>query len=342
MIMREISIIKSGEELKRTLLQLIGPAEVPGLKMDVLPSNLSGFDVRVELDSRRYSFNIKAKLSVTQRDLDQMKMSKNDLLAVVQLTDGLVRRCAERGISAIGLNGRAWIRKPGLLIDTTLPLHSRRYTTPDPEVQLFAVRSSRLARALLSSGQQLWTVTQLARVTNLSLSRVSNLLNALKNAGWVDGSRSDWRLVDPDALLDAWVKDDKWSKRGSLRQYASIHPTPEAVAASLPENASGRMAFTQWFAANLRYPYTTTPVCSVYRSQHLTPQEAEAAGLREVSAGGKLWVVVPRDEGVFQFGRQIDGIPVVSDVQIYLDLLQVGLRGPDQARVLREWEGFRK
>jgi hypothetical protein len=32
----------------------------------------------------------------------------------------------------------------------------------------------------------------------------------------------------------------------------------------------------------------------------------------------------------------------VCDAQIYIDLLQVGLRGPDAARALREWEGFRK
>jgi hypothetical protein len=51
---------------------------------------------------------------------------------------------------------------------------------------------------------------------------------------------------------------------------------------------------------------------------------------------------VPRDEGVFQTVRHVDGVPIVCDVQIYLDLLQVGLRGPDQAKALREWEGFCK
>jgi hypothetical protein len=31
---------------------------------------------------------------------------------------------------------------------------------------------------------------------------------------------------------------------------------------------------------------------------------------------------------------------LVSDAQIYLDLIHAGLRGPDQAKALREWKGF--
>ena len=69
---------------------------------------------------------------------------------------------------------------------------------------------------------------------------------------------------------------------------------------------------------------------------------AEKLGVREVSSGGKLWLITPKDVGVFQAIRRVDGIPIVCDVQIYLDLLQVGLRGPDQAEALRAWEGFRK
>jgi hypothetical protein len=36
----------------------------------------------------------------------------------------------------------------------------------------------------------------------------------------------------------------------------------------------------------------------------------------------------------------VAGYPLVSDVQIYLDLLQVEGRGPEQAKALRNWEGF--
>ena len=63
-------------------------------------------------------------------------------------------------------------------------------------------------------------------------------------------------------------------------------------------------------------------------------------GLRRVTGGGKIWLLQPIDPGVFRETRDVNGIPLVSDAQIYLDLLQVGLRGPDQAAALRKWEGF--
>jgi hypothetical protein len=35
-----------------------------------------------------------------------------------------------------------------------------------------------------------------------------------------------------------------------------------------------------------------------------------------------------------------NNLTLVSDAQIYLDLQRTGLRGPDAAAALREWEGF--
>jgi len=52
--------------------------------------------------------------------------------------------------------------------------------------------------------------------------------------------------------------------------------------------------------------------------------------------GGNLWLLVPKDRGVFQ------GLPIVSDPQIYLDLVGSGLRGPEAADALRQWEEFSK
>jgi hypothetical protein len=97
---------------------------------------------------------------------------------------------------------------------------------------------------------------------------------------------------------------------------------------------------TQWFAANLRFPYTVPPVLSLYRRQFPSDEELSRLDLREFTDGGKIWILAPRDPGVFQTVRRIQEFPLVCDAQIYLDLLQVGLRGPDQAKALREWKGF--
>jgi hypothetical protein len=51
-------------------------------------------------------------------------------------------------------------------------------------------------------------------------------------------------------------------------------------------------------------------------------------------------LLIPDDEGVFLETQTIKDLPLASDAQIYLDLQKTGLRGPDQANALREWEGF--
>jgi hypothetical protein len=100
------------------------------------------------------------------------------------------------------------------------------------------------------------------------------------------------------------------------------------------------MAFTQWFAASLRYPYADVPVVTAYRWEFPTEDDQHALSYREVYDGGKVWIVIPRDDGVFRSIQKVAGLPLVSDAQIYLDLVHAGLRGPDQAKVLRQWKGF--
>jgi hypothetical protein len=99
-------------------------------------------------------------------------------------------------------------------------------------------------------------------------------------------------------------------------------------------------AFTQWIAAWLRHPFTEPPVVSLYVPQ-IPPREIlERIGLRPVNEAGRVWFHVPTDEGVFRERRFVDDLPIVSDAQIYLDLQDTGLRGPEQAQALREWSGF--
>jgi hypothetical protein len=225
-----------------------------------------------------------------------------------------------------------------LIVDWERP--GKRFRTPDPERDLFSGKSSRLARALLSFPSRKWKQSELAEFTECSGGLISRLVREYVRLGWVEGSRGDWTLAQPDSLLDAWVGADNWKKRGTLRQYSCLERDSENLAKSLLAGSLGKIAFTQWFAAEHRHPYTELPVVSVYRTQFPEPSMVQALNLREVNDGGRLWVIVPTDQGVFQATREVDGFPLVCDAQIYLDLLQVGLRGPDAAHALRQWKGF--
>ena len=49
---------------------------------------------------------------------------------------------------------------------------------------------------------------------------------------------------------------------------------------------------------------------------------------------------MPDDEGVLTETQTRNGLTLVTDAQIYLDLKRTGLRGPEAAAALLQWEGF--
>jgi hypothetical protein len=67
---------------------------------------------------------------------------------------------------------------------------------------------------------------------------------------------------------------------------------------------------------------------------------AEKLLARRVSSAGGLRLVAPKDEGVLNPSQTVRGFNLVSDVQVYLDLLHAGLRGEEQAAELRKWLDF--
>ena len=149
-----------------------------------------------------------------------------------------------------------------------------------------------------------------------------------------------YRLTDFDRLLDAWVRADDFKSRVERVEYSVLASDPMAIVKSLQETLAGEVfALTQWIGAWLRKPYTTPPVVSVYVPAEVVSRFELG---RRVEGGGNLWLLVPKDRGVFQGQRAVSGLPVVSDSQIYLDLVASGLRGPEAAEALREWEEFAK
>jgi len=155
-------------------------------------------------------------------------------------------------------------------------------------------------------------------------------------------SAARYRVSAFDRLLDAWKGADQWRSRVQVQQYSVLAGDLTEVAASTRDILRDRKgepqgAFTQWFAAHLRHAYTSPPLVSIYVK---SKTQLDIPFGRRVDTGGNLWLIVPADEGVFQETQEVAGFTLVSDIRIYLDLLQVGQRGPDQADELRKWNGF--
>lgn len=305
------------------------------------------FDLlELEFDGGRFSFRPYYELKPSLPWLEGLKASPSTprpLVVTPELSARMVAACKELGIAAIDLNGRAWLRAPGLLVDRR-PLPGRSFHYELEPRNIFVGKSARIVRCLLTDRDRTWTQAEIVPRTKASSGLVSRIVQHLIGQGFVEKlSAREFRLRDWHGLLDEWVESDRFPKRTRTALYAGFLGPPQELAQRLQQWAKTEkfpLAFTQWIAAWARHPYTEPAVCSAYVAR--LPEAAALAqfGLRPVTESGRLWLHVPDDEGILTETQTNNGLVLAADAQIYLDLQGTGLRGPEAASALREWEGF--
>lgn len=347
--MNKPTTIRYESELAREFQRLI--ATERELRWQAAPASASGGRlawVKLRLDDRSIRFRPIYSLSPSRAELETLVEScargnELPLLITPRLSHRLLDFCRHHQLCAVDLNGRAYLRAGGLLIDRRA--HADRDFRFELEPRnVFVGKSARIVRTLLTDHDRTWVQSEVVNRAKASAGLVSRIVKHLTHQGFLEktGSR-EFRLSEPLALLDAWAASDDLARRATTARFSAFGDNLLELATKLKTLATEHslsIAFTQWIAGWLRHPYTEPVVVSAY-VPHLPPDDAlEAAGFRQVSDAGKVWLHVPEDEGVFLETRTVKNLPLVSDAQIYLDLLKTGLRGPDQATALRNWESF--
>jgi hypothetical protein len=248
--------------------------------------------------------------------------------------------CDEAGVGYADLSGNAKLAFGPIYIETQGKENA--FKRQKEAKSLFSPKSQRVLRTLLQGPLKTWKVSELAEASEVSLGWASALKQQLVAREWASEERGGLRITRPDSVLDAWAASDDWGSRTEVRQYSSLSTEPLGTAKDL-QRALGkkRIAFTQWIAGWLRQPYTLPLIVTAYVEEW--PEDAfleSRLNARRVPRGGRLWLVKPKDAGVFRPGQEIQGFPLVSDIQIYLDLLKAGQRGDEEAAELRKRKGF--
>ena len=342
------NVIESSDKLLELFVQGFAMEESPGLSLRAV-SVADRAEVRSEAQGIKTILPVKPLLHASRNWLkgEAVPGERPTLLLAPHVPEPLAVDLRQKGVNHADLNGRLFLKVPGYLADRRPGV--RRYRSPASAPDVFSAKTSRLPRALLARRDHVWTQEELTGRTGLSRGLVSRVLTQLTEEDYVVreavGTReapARYRLTAFDRLLDAWREADRWVQRTEVREYSVLTGDLGELAATARDilrdkEQRVRGVFTQWFAAHLRHPYTVPPVVSIY----VRPGTDLALPFaRPVPNGGNLWLITPGDEGVWQETQEVDGFPLVSDIQIYLDLLQVGQRGPEQAEALRQWEGF--
>jgi hypothetical protein len=322
----------------------------PDLRWQVPPdassqARLSWVELRLDDRSQRFRpiYSLKPSIPELESLPADWKYPEPPLLVVPELSSRVLDLCRQKRLAAVDLNGRAYVRTTGVLVDRR-PIPGRDFRFQLEPRNIFVGISARIIRSLLTDRDRTWTQKDLLVRTRASSGFVSRIVQHLISQGFIEKkSAREFRLRDPLALLDAWTKADSFARRATTRRYTLFVTNPYGIARELnawAQEQSVPIAFTQWLAAWLRHPYTEPVVASAYVARWPEAATLDRLGLRPVDDAGKVWLHVPDDEGLFLETRTVQDLPLVSDAQIYVDLQGTGLRGPDQAAALRNWEGF--
>ena len=342
------AVIRHESELVYHFRQLLeGEAE---LRWHIPPGqpnqdHLSG--VELNLDARTFRFKpvylLKPSIPQLESILKDWTNSSQPFLVVPELAGRILEFCRQRRLAAVDLNGRAYLRAEGLLVDRG-SLYGRDFRFELEPRNVFVGKSASIIRSLLTDRDRVWVQSELVSRAKASSGLVSRIVQHLISHGFLEKqSPRKFCLQDPLGLIDAWVKADELNRRATLTRYTAFGSSPLEVARQLATWAreqSAPIAFTQWVAGWLRHPYTEPVVTSAYVARLPEAATLERLGLRPVNDAGKVWLYVPTEEGVFLETQTVQDLSLATDAQIYLDLQSAGLRGPDQAAALRNWEGF--
>lgn len=253
------------------------------------------------------------------------------LVAPFISTDG-ARICAEAGMGYLDLAGNCRLAFGTVFVEKQgrpNPFGSRRDL-----LSLYRPKAARILRVLLADPKREWKMKGLAAEGGVSLGHVANVKQALLEREWATAAPEGVRLTNPEALLAQWAENYDLRQREAQDYYsmdglAEIEFRLTAVA----RRVGCKVALTGFSAAVRLAPFVKYQRAMAYvmGDEEAVAKELE---LKKVESGANITLLIPKDEGVFYGASEIDGVPVASPIQAYLDLVGVSGRGEEAADAL--------
>jgi len=249
--------------------------------------------------------------------------------------------CKRYRIAYIDLLGNCYLEWGDVYMDKAREGVSSRM--PKRAKSLFSDKASLVIRSALERLSQPQKVRELSRQLGLSPAWVSQVLRRLVSAGYAAQVGDGTVLSRPLDLLNDWAESYSFAGRNDSRSYFCEAPTPQQViarVASVPADDVGRYALTLHAGASLVAPFSKFHEVHIYVESSGLREETErvwkhALDLQPVQTGGNVYLTWPYyQEGAFYGSRNINGVWIASDIQLYLDLYNYPIRGREQAEYL--------
>ena len=258
--------------------------------------------------------------------------------------ESVLENLRARGQSFVALNGTVRIEGQGVLIDRS------GLKPPPTDVQrkvrrsAFSDRASMIPRWLFDRPcDSEWTVSHLAGAAGVSPSVASYAVNDLRERAVVGvrraGRRRLVRLIEHRRLVEQWVHEYDWRDNVVITVSAPIGSVPRFLR-RLPSLPLPRWALTLHAGATQLLRHAPVEKVAAFID---VPSIARVDALIvelgwPYDPSGRFSFLIPHyQKSLWPGCRQVDHeLPVVSDLQLILDLWHHPIRGREQAELLLE------
>lgn len=338
--------VQLGTRVRRTLTQVLPK----GLRVEVEPRpEASEPTFLVTVAAGKVSHRFRAGWAGEGWPADVRRLTTLapglDVVTGSRLSDGSRSLLTERGIGWADESGAADINLPSGLVVVRETSRSIR----DREKPLrWAGSVFAAAEAMLSGARP--TVMSIEQATKLSRNATATALDRLERLGLLErpdarrGRKSGRRIVDPDALLDAYATAAGTARgRQPVVLIHRLWTDPvdalrDEIAPALA-NAGNAWAVTGAAASQLLAPYlTAVTTLELYVDAELFADQARLASLldgRVVEKGHRI-EVRELPTAVSATGPVKEGVRLALPVRVYADLIVAGGRSAEAAHHLRE------
>ena len=346
-------VARAGEALRR-LLEKIPVLQIEGIEAESGAGAVSGgwrpdLIARLLVDERPHMLICEYKPNGQPRYARSALLELRDYVAqrtpqatpvfIAPYISPAVRQlCEEKHVGYLDLEGNARIAFDGLFIERMVA--GKAATVRRELKSLFRPKSAQVLRIMLREPSRAWRVTELSKISGVSLGHVSNVRARLIDQEWARASDDGLVLSEPGALLNAW-QDSYIAPPGKrLWFYTPLHGSAfedAARSALRAEGGPGRAVFASFSAAQWLAPYARTGTHYFFADEEGLRKLQAALKLAPASKGENVVITVPKDSGLLADTIEpAPGAVCTSPIQTYLDLSIAGERGSEAAEHLRQ------
>lgn len=213
---------------------------------------------------------------------------------------------------------------------------------------IFAPKSARVLRVLLVSFEKDWSERELAREAKVASGMAHYVCKTLIELGFVArNERNRLILVDPVRLLKRWAAYHQYDHMNSFLDYHTFEREIDRLMQKVA-GVDSEYAASGLIGAWLVSPHVRPIDVHLYvPNSSIAEVIAEKLELNPTPRGGNVKFVLPYDKGVFYGVHKVNGVNVVSNIQLYVDLYNLPARGEEAAShlleyMLKEWQQKRE